>query len=198
MISELAGTVVDRGKDTLIVQTGGIGFEVYVPERVCGSVAVSDKVHLYTRLIVREDGWSLFGFQAREERACFDLLQTVRGVGPKVALAVVSAMDPKDFYRAVLASDERGLTAVQGVGRKTAARIILELRDRIGLSESKEPLAGTSRVPRDAKEEALEALLALGYTWQEARDALANVSLEGSTPDLETVLREALRRLARV
>lgn len=201
MISEITGNLVDRGKDTLIVETGGIGFEVRVTQNLAGSFSLNDKIHLYTRLIVREDGWSLFGFRTREERACFDLVQTVRGVGPKVALSVVSAMGSQGFYRAVLASDERGLTTVPGVGKKTAARIILELRDRIGLGESKEtlPAAKAPGAPGDAREEALEALLALGYTWQEARDALANIGLDARDGgDLETVLREALRRLARV
>jgi Holliday junction DNA helicase RuvA len=198
MISQLTGTLVDRGKDTLVIETGGIGFEVYVTEELSGAFSLHDRVHLFTRLIVREDAWSLYGFRTREERACFDLLQTVRGVGARVALAVLSRMAPQDFYRAVISSDERYLTSIPGVGKKTAARIILELRDKIGLGQKEEALAKSSKIARDAKEEALEALLALGYTWQEARDALANVSLDDPKADLETVLREALRRLARV
>ncbi|HHX27746.1 MAG: Holliday junction branch migration protein RuvA [Bacillota bacterium] len=197
MIAELRGVLVDKGKDTLVVDTGGVGYEVLVTQGLLNAHSLQDSIHLYTRLVVREDGMTLYGFSTREERACFDLLQSVRGVGSKVALAVVSAMEPEEFYRAVIAQDEEGLTGVPGVGKKTAARIILELRDRIGLGASKGP-APRSRPPRDVSEEALEALLALGYTWQEARDAVANISLEMTGGNLESVLREALRRLARL
>lgn len=197
MIAELSGILVDRGKDTLVVETGGVGYEVLVTQELLQTYALKEKIHLYTRLVVREDGFTLFGFRAREERACFDLLQSVRGVGSKVALAIVSAMKPEEFYAAVIASDERGLTQVQGVGKKTAARIILELRDKIGLKDVR---AADRKPPghRDFQGEALEALLALGYTWQEARDALANISLEDAGGDLEGVLREALKKLARL
>lgn len=197
MIAELRGVLVDRGRDTLVIDVGGVGYEVFVTQGLLETLSLEDKVHLHTRLIVREDAWTLFGFRTREERACFDLLQSVRGVGPKVALAVVSRMRPEEFYRAVIAQDERGLTGVQGVGKKTAARIILELRDKIGLGASKET-APKSRVITNVREEALEALLALGYTWQEASAALANIGLENAGGDLESVLREALRRLARL
>ncbi|HHY75233.1 MAG TPA: Holliday junction branch migration protein RuvA [Firmicutes bacterium] len=197
MIAELNGILADRGKETLVVETGGVGYEVYVTQDLLESCSPGDKIHLYTRLVVREDGFTLFGFRTREERACFDLLQSVRGVGSKVALAIVSALKPEDFYSAVLSRDESGLTRVQGVGKKTAARIILELRDKIGLKEVKPQVPEPHR-RRDFREEALEALLALGYTWQEARSALANISLEDAGGDLEGVLREALKRLARL
>jgi Holliday junction DNA helicase RuvA len=195
MISELRGTVADVQKDVLVIETGGIGFEVRVTPRLASSVARDDRVHVYTRLLVREDGWSLYGFKIREERACFDLLLSVRGMGAKVSMSVLSHLQPQDFYRAILAQDDRALVGVPGVGKKTAARMILELRDRIGLGVKEE--AARKAPPGSLEEEALEGLMALGYSWQEVKDALSNVRQAEPSADLETVLREALRRLAR-
>jgi Holliday junction DNA helicase RuvA len=195
MISELRGTVLEVGKDVLVIETGGVGFDVRVTPRLASSVSRDDRVHVYARLLVREDGWSLYGFKTREERACFDLLLSVRGVGAKVSMSVVSYLQPQDFYRAVLAQDDRALVGVPGVGRKTAARMILELRDRIGLGAREE--AARKVPPGSLADEALEGLMALGYSWQEAKDALSNVAQAEPQADLETMLREALRKLAR-
>lgn len=187
---------MDSGKDALVVETGGIGFEVRVTSTLASTASRGDQIHVYTRLLVREDGWSLYGFKTREERACFDLLLSVRGVGAKVGISVLSHLQPQDFYRAVLAQDERALVGVPGVGKKTAGRIILELRDRIGLGAKEEPAKGLP--PGDVSAEAHEALMALGYSWQEAKDALSNLGDELPGIDLETMLREALKRLAKV
>ena len=195
MIAELRGIVVDAGKDFLVIDTNGVGFEVRVTSRLASSFSREDRIHVYTRLIVREDAWSLYGFGTREERACFDLLLSVRGVGAKVSLSVISYLQPQDFYRAILAQDDRALVGVPGVGKKTAGRMILELRDRIGLGAKEEP--GRAHPPADIEEEAQEGLMALGYTWQEAKDAVSNVRKAEPDIDLETLLREALRKLAR-
>lgn len=195
MIAELSGRIADVGRDALVIESGGIGFEVRVTSRLASSVAKDEKAHLLTRLIVREDSWSLYGFASREERACFDLLTSVRGVGARVSMSILSQLRPQDFYRAILTQDDRALVGVSGVGKKTAGRLILELRDRIGLGGKEE--AARRAPPGTVEEEALEGLLALGYTWQEARGALSKVTREGPVSDLETMLREALRRLAR-
>ncbi|MEX0974249.1 MAG: Holliday junction branch migration protein RuvA [Bacillota bacterium] len=195
MIAELRGIVVDAGKDFLVIDTNGVGFEVRVTSRLASSFSREDRVHVYTRLIIREDAWNLYGFKTREERACFDLLLSVRGVGAKVSLSVISYLQPQDFYRAILAQDDRALVGVPGVGKKTAGRMILELRDRIGLGAKEEP--GKAVPPADVEEEAQEGLMALGYTWQEAKDAVSNVRKAEPGIDLETLLREALRKLAR-
>ncbi len=195
MISELRGIVVDVGRDCLVVDTAGVGLEVRCTPRLASSKSRDDKIHLYTRLIVREEAWNLYGFATREERACFDLLHSVRGIGAKVCMSVLSHLKPEDFYRAVLSQDDRVLVSVPGVGKKTAGRIILELRDRIGLGVKED--AQKSLPPGDMEEEAREALLALGYSWQEAKDAVSNAREAQGDIDLETLLREALRRLAR-
>jgi Holliday junction DNA helicase RuvA len=195
MISELRGIIVDAGMDYLVVDTAGVGLEVKVTPRLASRYSRDDRVHIYTRLIVREDAWNLYGFGSREERACFDLLLSVRGIGAKVALSVVSHLQPWDFYRAILTEDDRPLVGVPGVGKKTAGRMILELRDRIGLRAKEET---AKAVPAgNVEEEAQQGLMALGYTWQEARDAVAKARAADPDIDVETLLREALRRLAR-
>jgi len=194
MISELTGAVKGVERDAIVIEAGGVGFEVHVSPRLASSVAKDDQIHVYTRLLVREDGFTLYGFRTREERACFDLLLSVRGVGAKVSMSILAHLDPQEFYRAVLAQDDRPLVGVPGVGKKTAGRMILELRDRIGLGAREE--AAKKEAHGSVEDEALEGLLALGYTWQEAKDALAKVKVADAR-DLEIVLREALRTLAR-
>lgn len=195
MIAELRGIVVDCGRDYLVIDVGGAGLEVKVTPRLASSHSRDDHVHVYTRLIVREDAWNLYGFSSREERACFDLLQSVRGIGAKVSMSVLAHLRPEDFYRAILTEDDRPLVGVPGVGKKTAGRMILELRDRIGLSAKEDTRKAAP--PADIEEEAREGLMALGYTWQEAKDAVANARAAQPDVDLQTLLREALRRLAR-
>jgi len=200
MIAEIKGTVVSREKDALVVMTGGLGLEVHVPSRLLQSAGTGDALELHTRLLVRDDGWHLYGFQTREERNVFDLLLTVKGIGPKLAMGVLSAISPEEFYHAVVSQNEKLLTSLPGVGRKTAERIMVELRDRIGLSQRKD--TEKSVTGEDVFGEAIEALLALGYGWQEAKDALDRVLWERSGSlarvDLETLLKEALRKLARI
>ncbi|HHW26909.1 MAG TPA: Holliday junction branch migration protein RuvA [Firmicutes bacterium] len=195
MISELRGTVSQIYPDSVTLDIHGIGLQVYVTPGLLGTLSAGMEIHLFTRLIVKEDGWSLYGFKAQEERACFELLLNVKGIGPKLALGIMSKLRPDDFYKAVLHQDQKALTGLPGVGKKTAARIIVELRDRIGLGMSKE--SGQALPETDLESEAGVALQALGYSWQEARDAVKKAMEEHPGSDLETLLREALRRLAR-
>ncbi len=194
MIWDLYGQVAAKGQDTVVLSTGAVGLELYVAPSLAGHLVEGQNLRLFTRLIVREDALTLYGFETREQRACFDLLLKVRGVGPKVALAVLDRFRPDAFYGAVLARDEEMLTQIPGIGKKTAARIILELRDRIGLKASKEPPFTAPAVLSEAS----EALVALGYTRQEATSVLGKLDPQVVAQDLETVLREALRRLARI
>ncbi|MGI6643619.1 MAG: Holliday junction branch migration protein RuvA [Bacillota bacterium] len=197
MISELSGIARRKSQDSVTVDVNGVGFDIMVTPNLIERIDLGSQVHLFTRLIVKDDGWSLYGFGSLEERTCFDLLQNVKGIGPKLALGILSALPPDEFYRAVLQNDERVLTRLPGVGKKTAARIVVELRDRIGLrtpslDEEQGPPSG------DLLLEAVEALTALGYSWQEARNAVEKAMLDSQHDNLEKLLREALRRLARV
>ncbi len=194
MISKIIGTVIPKGKDNVTVMVGGVGFEVNIPSGLCSSLQVDEEVHLHTRLLVRDDGWHLYGFRNLEDRALFDMLLTVRGVGPRTAVGGLSSLPVQEFYKAVLSRDERVLTRLPGIGKKTAGRIIVELRDKIGLPKGETGLAVGQPVIID---EAAEALLALGYTRQETDTALLRASETVSDSDLETLLREALKYLAR-
>jgi Holliday junction DNA helicase RuvA len=194
MISELKGHVASKGKDSVTILVGGIGFEVNVPSGLWNSLPVNQEVHLHTRLLVRDDGWHLYGFKNLEDRALFDMLLTVRGVGPRTAVGVLSSLPVQEFYKAVLSKDEQVLTRLPGIGKKTAGRIIVELRDKIGLPKDKSnPVVGQPGII----DEAADALLALGYTKQEADAALLRASESVFSNDLETLLREALKYLAR-
>lgn len=199
MISELKGVVTGKEKDGITVMVGGVGFFVRINPGFLSRVEVPCETHLYTRLITREDAWYLYGFESREERNVFDLLLTVKGVGPRVAMEILANVTPQDFYQACISQNQKIFSSIRGVGKKIAERITLELRDRIGLSEDKEKAysPGTSKL-----QEATEALEGLGYTWQESRQAVEQVMNEHAgdleNMDLEAILKEALRKLARI
>ncbi len=135
MISEIKGTVISKTKDNATIMVGGMGFEVNVPSGLLDVLPFDEDVHLHTRLLLRDDGLHLYGFKNLEDRALFDMLLKVQGVGPRTALAVLSTLSVQDFYRAVLSRDEHTLTRIPGIGKKSAGRIVVELRDKIGLSD---------------------------------------------------------------
>ncbi|MGB4656285.1 MAG: Holliday junction branch migration protein RuvA [Bacillota bacterium] len=193
MISLLNGKLISKGKDSITVLVGGVGLEVTVPSGVLTAFETGQKIQLYTRLIVRDDSLQLYGFKNLEERALFDMLMTVQGIGPRIAVGILSSLPVMEFYKAVLSQDEKTLTKLPGIGKKTAGRIIVELRDKIGLPKHRH----TTDTRPDMMSEATEALMALGYSRQEAHDALSRAirSFDGS--DLEALLREALKYLAR-
>ncbi len=188
MIGFLRGEVVERAGARVVLDVGGVGYEVLVPTSTAASLPpVGRTARLLTRLQVRDDGMTLYGFATADERAVFDLLLGVNGVGPKVALAFLSALRPDAFRRAVAAGDAAALTVVPGVGRKLAQRVVLDLRDRLGgdAAPAEGPLA-----------EVREALLALGLSAQEATEAMAGLPTDGDRA-VEDLLREALRRAGR-
>jgi holliday junction DNA helicase RuvA len=189
VISFVEGKVVEKSGDRVVVAVGGTGYEMLVPELTLGKLpAVGRDARLFTRLQIRDEAMVLFGFASPDERVLFDHLITVSGVGPKVALAVLSVLTPDAIRRAVAAGDVAALTLVPGVGKKVAARIVLDLKDRIG--------AGGETVSSGSLAEVREALLALGLTAQEARDALSALVPDGDRP-VEELLREALRSVGR-
>lgn len=194
MISQLSGKLISKSKDTVTVMVGGVGLEVNVPSGLLSVLEVGQDVQLYTRLLVRDDSLQIYGFKNLEERTLFDMLMTVQGIGPRLAVGVLSSFPVMEFYKAVLSKDEKTLTRLPGIGKKTAARIIVELRDRIGLPKHK---LGTIHTRPDMIGEAAEALMALGYSRQEAEDALSCATRSFDGCDLEALLREALKYLAR-
>ena len=165
MIATVRGTVSGRGADHVIVEAGGVGYKVFVPRHPSG-----DAVLLHTHHVVREDAQLLYGFESREELALFELLISVSGVGPKAALAILSVSRPADVASAIASGDVAMLAKAPGVGKKTAERLIVDLRSKMGRVD----LGLEGPDPADA-DEAMTALRALGYTLGEAQAALRGV-----------------------
>jgi holliday junction DNA helicase RuvA len=187
MIALLDGRVIEKGGDRVVLSAGGVGYEVFAPAPTLARMPAPGKeARLFTRLVVRDDSMTLFGFSSADERGLFDHLVTVTGVGPKVALAVLSVLAPDAFRRAVATGDVAALTLVPGVGKKVAGRIVLDLKDKVG--------AGGDGPVTGALAEAREALLALGLSAQEAREALAALAPDGDRP-VEELLRDALKNV---
>jgi Holliday junction DNA helicase RuvA len=193
MIARLRGTVDSISKDSVVVGVGGVGFLVHPSAAARARLGgVGQAVELFTHLHVRENELSLYGFASEEELVLFDLLLSVKGVGPRVALAVL-ASGPPDVLRAAIANDQPDvLTRVPGVGTRTAKAIILHLKDKVGAGLAP---AAVSYIT-DADAELLSALTGLGYSVVEAQAALASLPRDPSIP-LEERLRQALGYFAR-
>ena len=188
MISLLEGKVIEKGGDRAVVSVGGVGYEVLLPAPALGRLPAPGRAaRLYTRLQVRDDDMVLYGFSSVDERTLFDHLVSVSGVGPKVALAILSVLSPEALRRAVSGGDTAALTLVPGVGKKVAGRVILDLKDKIGT---------TGETVTGPVAEVREALLALGLSGHEAQEALAAVAPDGDRR-VEELLREALRSVGR-
>jgi len=188
MIAAIRGEVIGRGEDHLVVETGGIGFKVFTTQEMTIRMVVGDPVFLFTHLVVREDALSLYGFETEEMRDLFVLLLGVNGVGPRIALAILSSMSPDAIRRSVISEQPDLFARVSGVGKKTAQKIILYLQGKVSgeLTVSAEP--GTIEV--DAQ--VLDALTGLGYSIVEAQAAIQSIP-RGSASDVETRLRLALQ-----
>jgi Holliday junction DNA helicase RuvA len=193
MIAMVTGTVAERAGETLVVQTdGGVGYFITVPVGVAERLpAPGGRVSLHTELVVKEDGWALYGFDPPLERAVFQRLLGASGFGPRLALAVLSVLGPERTVRSVLARDLVALSSVGGVGRKKAERLVLELHDKL------EDLALAPEAPRTpGAEEAVRALVGLGYGPGAADDAVRAVLADGAVPEPSQLIRRALQRLA--
>lgn len=188
MISFLDGELAERSGERVVVSVGGVGYEIQVPASTAADLpSVGRPVRLFTRMVVRDDAITLFGFASPSQRELFDLLVTVTGVGPRLALSFLSLLSPEAFRRAVAAGDLGSLTLVPGVGRKVAQRVVVDLKDRLG---------GEVAILEGPLADVREALLALGLSPQEASDAMVGLDADGEPP-VEDLLRLALRRVGR-
>jgi len=195
MIGWLRGRVVSRIADAeLILDVGGVGYRVYVPTSVIARAGnPGDELELHVHTHVREDAISLYGFETAEHRRCFEALLSAHGVGPSLAMAVMSVLTPADLVRAVMEEDLAVLCDVPGVGRKTAARLVIDLRSRLVLPDLAPSEIPGTRGPSSARADVRSALAELGYGPEEIRRALDNVDSE---EPVEEQLRRALRELA--
>lgn len=200
MIGYIRGTVEEIAEDMLLLDHNGMGFRIFMaPGHLAGGVRAGDQVKIYTYLQVKEDAAQLYGFFSRDDLEVFRLLLGVNGIGPKAALGILSGLSPDELRFAVLSEDAAAISRAPGVGRKTAQKLILELKDKFDLEEAFEKKldhvsetriqgAGSSA----AAEEAVQALTALGYSGTEALQAVRRVEL---SPDMgtEEILKAALK-----
>ncbi len=197
MIGRLRGVVISKSPPTLVLEVGGVGYEIEAPMSTFYELPpVGQSATLHTHLVVREDAQLLYGFSRESQRRLFRALLKVNGVGPRVALAVLSGLSDQEFLRCVANEDIARLTRVPGIGRKTAERLVVELRDKLG-NQAKlgdRPDAPSPEVPADPVSEAISALIALGYKSQEANRAVHGVAGEGLA--CEEIIRQALKGMA--
>ncbi len=201
MISYIKGKLTEADDGIIVVENNGIGFNIHVPATVISSFSsIGDEVKVYTYLQIREDAHSLFGFLTRDDLNIFKMLINVNGIGPKGALAILSTISPDDLRFAILSDDTRLISTAPGIGSKTAQKLILELKDKIKLEEAFESYSsGVNAVKTDdvlvAKNEAVEALVSLGYGSTEAMKAVREVE-NADELDSEEILKRALKKLA--
>ena len=203
MIAYLEGLMAETwGTSCIVVTRGGVGYELDLPAHTMASLpGRGESVALYTSLVVREDAQQLFGFATFEERQVFEVLLTISKVGARTALAILSLYRPDDLRRIVLEEDVDALTRVSGIGKKTAQKLILELKDKFSLEEAFDKrLENAGSVPagsgimNDAKTEAVEALTALGYSNADALRAVKKAAVSDEM-DTEEILKAALKNM---
>lgn len=194
MIGSLRGEIIDKDEDSLLIEVGGVGFSVLAPTTLLDVLEVGVKTQLYTHLHVREQELTLFGFPDKEEMELFRTLLKVQGIGPKVALAILSHL-PAETLRQAVAREEAALLArVPGIGPKKAKQIVFQLKDKVGLEDifvSAAPIA-------DSDGEVIAALTALGYSVVEAQSALQQLPKEAKEESVEEKVRLALSSLAKL
>jgi len=195
MIGRIHGILLQKEPPAMLVDVGGIGYELEAPMTTFYDLpSTGSEVTLYTHLVVREDAHLLFGFSRASQRSLFRSLLKVNGIGPRVALAILSGMNEKEFALCVSTEDITRITKVPGIGKKTAERLIVEMRDKVEAGDVALPMGATSVVPTDPASEAVSALMALGYKGNEASRLVRNVS--GDNLTTEDIIRQALRNIA--
>jgi Holliday junction DNA helicase RuvA len=198
VIASLDGTVGAIAADSLVLEVGGVGYRVFAAPAVLASAQPGTRLRLHTHHLVREDLQALYGFRTPEELGFFGLLLTVTGVGPKVALGLVGSRPVAGLQLAIMADDQAALTAVPGVGKRLAARIVLELREKVAAAGIAAALpAGSAGGALSAEGDVVGALQALGYTLAEAREAARHANTgTPETASLEERVKAALRSLS--
>lgn len=193
MIGSVRGTVIDRSPTgEVLVEVGGIGYRVLVPAGALALVDIGDPTFLFTHQHVREDAVALYGFPSKDERDTFEVLIAANGVGPKLALAILSVHSPNGLRRALLDDDLDAFVLVPGVGKRTAQKLLVELKNRLDVPDldlGAVPGAGAA----SARAEVRDALAGLGYGAEEIRSVVAGLPDDGGVEDL---LRDALKALA--
>jgi len=193
MISYLKGTILQKGVNFVILLVGGVGYKVFIEPARCLEIEKGSEQEMYTHQHVREDALDLYGFKTMEELQMFELLLTISGIGPKSAMGVISIASIADIKDSIARGDSSLLVKVSGIGKKTAERVVLELRDKIDHLTISSFGAGDDGQQSSASSDEMDALMALGYSMQQARDALRGVD-SGITDSGERI-RAALKNV---
>lgn len=199
MIAFVKGELDSVEENRIVVENNGIGYEILVPLSVAGNLPyIGSSIKIYTYLHVREDILQLYGFLTRDELEMFRLVITVNGIGPKGALAIFSVMDADSLRVAILSEDTKSITKAPGIGAKAAAKLILELKDKCSLEDildgGQKDVSQSGMMETDASKDAVQALVALGYSNSEALRAVRKVAVEPGM-DVEAILKESLKKV---
>ncbi|MEU6081313.1 Holliday junction branch migration protein RuvA [Streptomyces sp. NPDC047108] len=202
MIAFVSGSVAALAPDTAVVEVGGVGLAVQCTPDTLSGLRLGQPARLATSLVVREDSLTLYGFADDDERQTFELLQTASGVGPRLAQAMLAVHSPDALRRAVATGDEKALTAVPGIGKKGAQKLLLELKDRLGAPTGAVQAAAPAAGAAGWRDQLHTALVGLGYAPREADDAVTAVAPQaeagdGPPPPVSQLLRAALQTLNR-
>ena len=200
MIAFVRGTAVDMTENSVIVETGGIGYEIYMTGTDLSQIHMGEEVKIHTYFNVREDAMQLYGFRSKDDLQMFKLLLGVNGVGPKAAVGVLAGITADELRFAILSDDVKSLSKAPGIGKKTAQKLILELKDKrkledafeIKLAHEQEKAAAGLGEVSDGRQEAVEALVALGYSSTDALRAVRKVT-DVAPDDVEGLLKAALK-----
>jgi holliday junction DNA helicase RuvA len=196
VIASLDGIVAAVGLDALVLEVGGVGYRVFAAPSILASAVPGGRLKLHTYHLVREDQQALYGFRSDDDLGFFTLLLTVTGVGPKVALAIVGSRPTPDLQLAIMAQDQAVLTAIPGIGKKLAERVIFELKEKVAAAGVSASALGVPGAPA-GEGEVVAALQALGYSLAEARAATRAAGPAGVEGSLEDRVKAALRGLLR-
>lgn len=199
MIGYINGTIAAMDENTVVLDHGGLGFNIFIPSSFAQTHGVGEEVRIYTYLSVREDAITLFGFESADEQKMFRLLITVNGIGPKAALSILSVLPADELRIAILTSDTARIAKAPGIGKKTAEKAVLELRDKFSMDDildgagTDQTVSGAARPGIDS--DAVEALIALGYSGSSALSAVKKAEAETGSGETETLIKAALKYL---
>lgn len=196
MIASLRGSVLSVGLDRIVLDVGGVGMLVHTTPATAAALRTGTETRLSTTLIVREESLTLFGFREDAERDLFEQVQTVSGVGPRLALAMLSVHPPEALRPAIAGGDLAALTKIPGIGKKSAERIVLELKDKVGVvpgAVAPVPAQPTAGNLDDDKQQVVDALVGLGWSTKQAQDAVGKIE----TDTVPAMLKAALQELGR-
>lgn len=195
MYAYIAGEVVQKAAAYAVIDVGGVGYQIFTDTFSLNSIKTGEKAKLYTHLKVAEDDMTLYGFLTQEQKTMFEKLLSISGIGPKAAASVLSVMRVNDIAAAVISNDDKAFTNVPGIGKKTAQRLVLELKEKVDFEDAVGMDMDMTELSQDAAAEAAAALAGLGYNRQEAVAAIAAVRSLGDTA--EELVGLALKRMGK-